>query len=91
MQTIEEAKQAKESRDSVISELDKIIEKIEQYKKICDNANQMTYADKKYLITKAEELFFDEEVLTIDCTITRKDNPQMFTDIASIGRSLLEK
>lgn len=86
---VQEAKKAKQERDKAISELDKIIEKIEAYKQICEKANKITYADKTYLITEAVRLFFEENVIIKEKKlINRKDNPQMFTDPASINRSL---
>lgn len=91
LKAVEEARQAKELRDKALSELDEIIAKIEQYKEICDRANKIIYADKIYLIKEAEKLFFDEEILTKDINLNTREYPQMFTDQASIGRSLLDK
>ena len=62
VETVEEARQAKELRDQAISQLEDVIAKIEQYKEICQKANKISYADKTYLIKEAEKLFFDEEI-----------------------------
>ncbi len=66
LETVEEARQAKELRDQAISQLEDVITKIEQYKEICIKANKISYADKVYLIKEAEKLFFDEEILNFD-------------------------
>jgi chromosome segregation ATPase len=90
--SVQDGKKAKEERDMAISELDKIIEKIESYKQICEKANKITYADKTYLIKEAENLFFEEDPINQEIElINSRDNPQMFTDSASIGRSLLDR
>ena len=91
LKAVEEAKQAKELRDKAITQLDEIIAKIEQYKDICDRANKITYADKVYLIKEAEKLFFDEDIIERDFNLDSREYPQMFTDRASIGRSLLDR
>ncbi|MEL6441167.1 MAG: hypothetical protein AAFQ80_18180 [Cyanobacteria bacterium J06621_8] len=90
LMAVEEAKQAKELRDQALSQLDSIIDKIEQYREVCIKANKMTYADKVYLIKEAEKLFFEEEILTIDIKLDPDSQPQMFEDQASIGRYLLD-
>ncbi|MEM7595329.1 MAG: hypothetical protein AAF383_28175, partial [Cyanobacteria bacterium P01_A01_bin.83] len=91
LKTVEEAKQAIESRDQALAKLDEVIDKIEQYRKICIKANKIAYADKVYLIKEAENLFFDEEILTIDIELNSNSKPQMFEDQASIGRYLLDR
>ena len=90
LKEVAEARQAKELRDQALSQLDSIINKIEQYREICIKANKITYADKVYLIREAEKLFFDEEIVTIDLKFNSNSKPQMFEDQASIGRYLLD-
>ncbi|HEY9771409.1 MAG TPA: hypothetical protein V6C71_23435 [Coleofasciculaceae cyanobacterium] len=92
LESLEEAKYAKESRDKAVSQLEKVIAKIEQYKEACDRANKISYADKIYLIKEAENLLFNEEIPTwdIDIKFDSRSQPQMFTDPAAIGRSLLD-
>lgn len=70
--------------------LDEVIDKIEQYKKICDRASQISYADKIYLIREAEQLLFNEEIINPDLEFDPKSQSQMFTDRASINRNLLD-
>ncbi|MGB5633641.1 MAG: hypothetical protein WBM44_29170 [Waterburya sp.] len=92
LETVEQAKEAKESRDKALSQLDNVIAKIEQYREICIKANKIAYADKVYLIKEAEKLFFDEEILTMDVVeFDSASKPQMFEDQASIGRYLLDR
>lgn len=91
VETVEEARQAKELRDQAISQLEDVIAKIEQYKEICINANKMSYADKIYLIKEAEKLFFDEEILNFDVEFDSESKPQMFEDTRSTGRYLLDR
>ncbi len=91
LEAVAEAKQAIHLRDNALSQLDEVITKIEQFKEICDRANKMSYADKIYLIREAEKLLFEEEILTVDLKLDSRAQPQMFTDQASIGRSLLDK
>ncbi|MEM8719296.1 MAG: hypothetical protein AAGE84_08295 [Cyanobacteria bacterium P01_G01_bin.39] len=88
LKTVEEAKQAVESRDQALLKLDEVIDKIEQYREICIKANKIAYADKLYLIKEAEKLFFDEEILNSDIEFDPIDQPHMLTDQASINRSL---
>lgn len=89
-ETIEAAKEAKQQRDEALLQLDEVINKIEQYKKICDRASQIAYADKIYLIKEAEQLLFNEEIINPDFEFDPKSQPQMFTDQASINRNLLD-
>lgn len=89
-ETIETAKEAKQQRDEALLQLDEVINKIEQYKKICDRASQIAYADKIYLIKEAEQLLFNEEIINPDLEFDPKSQPQMFTDRASINRNLLD-
>lgn len=91
LETVEEARQAKELRDKALSQLDEVIAKIEQYKEICDRANQITYANKTYLIKEAEKLFFDDPVINLEFKLDSREKPQMFTDKASVARSLLDR
>ena len=91
LQAVAEAKQAKERRDRAILQLDEVIAKIEQYREVCLRANKITYADKTYLIKEAERLFFDEEIISQDIEFDSQEQPQMLTDRASIGRSLLDR
>ncbi|MBE9168173.1 hypothetical protein IQ238_11840 [Pleurocapsales cyanobacterium LEGE 06147] len=89
LRSVQDGKKAKEERDKAIYELDKIIEKIELYKQICKKANKISYSDKTYLIKEAERLFFEEESVNQESElINSRDKPQMFTDPASINRSL---
>ena len=89
-ETIEAAKEAKQQRDEALLQLDEVINKIEQYKKICDRASQIAYADKIYLIKEAEQLLFNEEIINPELEFDPKSQPQMFTDRASINRNLLD-
>ena len=90
--SIQEAIKAKEQRDHAIAELDNLINQIEAYKQVCEKFGKVKYADKISLIKEAEKLLFDEEVLiAINATVNKKDNPQMFTDCASVNRSLLDR
>ncbi len=90
--SIEEGIQAKDQRDKAIAELDKLIVQIEKYKEVCQNYSKIRYAKKRDLIKEAENLLFGEEVLeAVTETINEIDNPQMFTDYASINRSLLDR
>lgn len=91
VKAVAEAKKAKEARERALVELDAVIAKIEEYRGVCDRANKMTYADKVYLIQKAEELFFDEEIIDRNLNLNSREKPQMFTDSASINRSLLDR
>ena len=91
VKVVAEAKKAKDARDKALVELDAVIAKIEEYRGVCDRANKMTYADKVYLIQKAEELFFDEEIIDRNLHLDSREKPQMFTDSASINRSLLDR
>lgn len=91
LDAVAEAKQAKEKRDRAILQLDEVIAKIEQYQEICQRANKITYADKTYLIKEAERLFFDEEIISQEIEFDSQQQPQMLTDRASIGRSLLDR
>ncbi len=57
-----DARQAAEDRDRAFSELDVIIDKIEEFKKACDNSNKMTYASKKDVLFDANKTLFDNEL-----------------------------
>ena len=89
---IEAGQKAKNQRDNAIAELNNLIAKIELFKVACEKADKIRYADKYYLIKEAENLLFGEEVLTpTEEILDYRDSPQMFTDPASINRSLLDK
>ncbi len=89
VETVEEARQAKELRDQARSQLEDVIAKIEQYKEICIKANKISYADKIYLIKEAEKLFFDEEILNFDIEFDPIDQPHLVSGQAALGRSSL--
>lgn len=90
LEAVEEAKQAKELRDQALLQLDEVINKIEQYKEICQEANKIAYADKTYLIKEAEKLFFDEEIITLDSDFNPSGKPQLESGQAALGRYLLD-
>lgn len=89
LNAVQEAKLAKETRDKALLELDEVIAKIEKFKRACDRLNQMSYAKKIDLIKEAEKLLFEEEVIDNELNLDEREYPQMFTDPASINRSLL--
>lgn len=91
LETVEEAKQAKELRDQALLQLDEVINKIEQYKEICKKADKISYADKIYLIKEAEKLFFDEEIITTDTEPYHTGKPQLEPGQAAFGRYLLDR
>ncbi len=69
-----------------------MIAKIELFKDACEKADKIRYSDKYYLIKEAENLLFGEEILTRrEELLDHRDSPQMFTDQASINRSLLDR
>lgn len=88
LQSLREGQQAKKERDQAISKLDEVIIKLERYKNICDRARENGDRDSDYLLIEAERLFFQSE---IEIKLDRQDSPQMFTDRASINRSLLDR
>ena len=90
LKSVHEGKQAKKDRDRAIAKLDVVISKLETYKNICARAREMDNQDSDYLLREAERLFFQDEI-EIEIKLDPKDNPQMFTDPASINRSLLDK
>ncbi|MGK7892649.1 MAG: hypothetical protein AB4372_03095, partial [Xenococcus sp. (in: cyanobacteria)] len=61
---IELGTQAKNHRDNAIKELNELIERIEAFKESCEKADKIRYADKYYLIKEAENILFDEEILS---------------------------
>lgn len=84
--------QAKNQRDNAIKEFNELIERIEAFKESCEKADKIRYADKYYLIKEAENLLFDEEILSPkEEILDYRDSAQMFTDTASINRSLLDR
>lgn len=90
--SIQKGIKAKEKRDFALTELDSLITKIEAYKKVCQNYSKVAYADKFALIKEAENILFDEKILDmVTQTMDEKDSPQMFTDCASVNRSLLDR
>ena len=90
LKEIREGIDAKEARDRALSKLDEVINKIEQYREICDRYNQMTFARKEDLIREAERLFFDVPVINDTIDFDYQSQPQMLTDRASICRDLLD-
>lgn len=89
---VKQAKDAKEGRDKAIYELDKLIEKIELFKVECQKISQIHYADKTHLIKQAERLLFEEDLIIRETElINNREHPQMFTDTASVNRSLLDR
>ena len=88
---IEEARKATELRNTALLQLDDVIERIEQYREICDRYNQMTYARPQDLIREAERLFFEDPVIEMNVNFDPREQPQMFTDRASIARDLLDR
>ncbi len=56
----EEDKQVAEDRKQASQKLDEIIDKIKQYKEICDNSHRIDTAGRAYLIQKANQLLFDK-------------------------------
>ena len=90
LKEIREGIDAKEARDRALSKLDEVINKIEQYREICDRYNQMTFARKEDLIREAERLFFDVPVIDDTIDFDYQSQPQMLTDRASICRDLLD-
>lgn len=89
---IEAGQKAKNQRDNAIAELNDLIAKIELFKGACEKADKIRYSDKYYLIKEAENLLFGEEILTRrEELLDHRDSPQMFTDRASINRSLLDR
>jgi hypothetical protein len=96
LKSLQEAKQAKQDRDRSIENLDEVIGKLEAYQKICKKVkNQISDNDKSQAtlsIEEAERLLFEEETkTTIEIQLDNKESPQMFTDPASINRSLLDR
>jgi hypothetical protein len=96
LKSLQEAKQAKQDRDRSINNLDEVIKKLEAYQNVCERVkNKISDSDKSLanlLIKEAERLLFEEETTsTIEIKLDYKENPQMFTDQASINRSLLER
>jgi hypothetical protein len=96
LKSLQEAKQAKQDRDRSLANLDEVIGKLEAYQKVCEKVkNQIYERDKSLailLIEEAERLLFEEETTsTIEVKLDAKESPQMFTDQASINRSLLDR
>lgn len=89
LNAVQEARIAQKSRDKALLELDKVIARIDEFKQACDRINQITYANKADLIKKAEELLFEEEIIDDELNLDEREYPQMFSDRASINRSLL--
>ena len=89
LEAVRKAGNAVEDRDRALSQLDEVINKIEQYREICDRYNQITFARKEDLIREAERLFFDLPVIDNSIDFDRQSQPQMLTDRASICRDLL--
>lgn len=96
LQSLQEAQEAKYDRDRAIDNLDEVIDKLEAYKIICERVkNLIPESDRSltsWLIQKADKLLFEEEITnTIEIELDCRENPQMFTDRASINRSLLDR
>lgn len=90
LKSLQEGQQAKKDRDKAISKLDEIITKLEKYQRICETKRENDTQGSDYLLQEAERLFFREEI-EIEIKLDRRDSPQMFTDRASINRSLLDR
>ena len=90
LEAVKEGINAKEDRDRALLQLEEVINRIEQYREICDRYNQMTFARKEDLIREAENLFFDVPVIDDTIDFDRQFQPQMLTDRASICRDLLD-
>lgn len=96
LKSLHEAKQAKQNRDIAINNLDEVIGKLEAYQNICERfKNEISDSDQSIaslLIKEAERLLFEEQTTpAIEIKLDRQENPQMFTDPASINRSLLDR
>ncbi|MGL5808022.1 MAG: hypothetical protein ACRC2R_01945 [Xenococcaceae cyanobacterium] len=96
LKSLQEAKQAKQERDRSINNLDEVIIKLEAYQKVCEKVkNQISDNDRSLaseLIKKAEKLLFEDETTSqIEIELDPKHSPQMFTNSASINRSLLDR
>ncbi len=89
LKNVVEATQAKEDRDRALSKLDVTSTNIDEFKEVCYRYNKKTDANKVDLIQEAERLLFDEEIINKNWEIDPQKN-WMFTDQASIGRSLLD-
>ncbi|MDJ0588599.1 MAG: hypothetical protein QNJ72_01215 [Pleurocapsa sp. MO_226.B13] len=89
LNAVRDAKIAQESRDKALLELENVIARIDEFKQACDRINQITYANKADLIKEAEKLLFEEEIIDDELNLDEREYPQMFTDPASINRSLL--
>ncbi len=90
LKSLQEGQQAKKDRDKAISKLDEVIIKLEKYKTICEKARESNDENSDYLLREAEKLFFQDEI-EIEIKLNDRDSPQMFTDPASINRSLLDR
>ena len=90
LKSLQEGQQAKKDRDKAIAKLDGVITKLEKYRKMCERAREIKDKDSDYLLREAERLFFQDE-FEIEIKLNERDNPQMFTDQASINRSLLDR
>ncbi|MGL5938962.1 MAG: hypothetical protein ACRC2S_01025 [Waterburya sp.] len=96
---LKDAKQAKENIEYIFDRYDEEIRNIqkkrEAYQDICQRVKNEISDDELFanlLIREAERLLFEEEeILTIEIQINSNDSPQMFTDLASINRSLLDR
>ena len=90
LEAVKEGINAKEDRDRALLQLEEVINRIEQYREICDRYNQITFARKEDLIKEAERLFFDEPIIDDTVNFDSASQPQMFTDRASVNRYLLD-
>ena len=90
--SIEEAVKAKEQRDTALKELDDLILRIESFQSVCTRFSRITYARKEDIVKEAEKLLFEERIPAEAATrLDKREQPQMFTDPASINRSLLDR
>ncbi|BAZ46246.1 hypothetical protein NIES4102_32760 [Chondrocystis sp. NIES-4102] len=96
LKSLQEAKIAKKDRDISLSNLDEVISKLEAYQNICQEVkskiSQGKRVDADLLIEYAERLLFEEELgSTSERKLDYLENSYMFTDQASINRSLLDR
>jgi hypothetical protein len=93
LHSLQEARKAKIDRDLAIQNLDDVIKNLEAYQNICQEIKNKIYIGEQdfttVLIEKAETLLFKEEI--IEVIFNEVEQPQMFTDTASINRSLLDR
>ena len=95
LKSLQEAKIAKKDRDISISNLDEVISKLEAYQNICQQVKSKISNGKRVdadlLIEYAERLLFQEDTESTSERLDYFENSYMFTDQASINRSLLDR